>query len=120
MKFVVAIALILASGLAPAQRTKDPGLRYPQHATAPKGYKSSSSGVVASQPATTSAASNLAKIDQTGLTVRASRATTRRSAAPALAGSQDKNKPMRFAAKSHPNSTINPKTSSSGRSVKLH
>jgi hypothetical protein len=119
MKFVVAIALILASGLAPAQRTKDPGLRYPEHATAPKGHKSSSSGVVA-RPMKTSAATELAKVEQKGLKVRASRATTRRSAAPALAGSQDKNKPMRFAAKSHPNSTINPKTSSSGRSVKLH
>jgi hypothetical protein len=75
---------------------------------------------VVARPMKTSAATELAKVEQKGLKVRASRATTRRSAAPALAGSQDKNKPMRFAAKSHPNSTINPKTSSSGRSVKLH
>ena len=118
MKFVVAIALILASGLAPAQRTKDPGLGYPQRATAPKGYKSSSSGVVASRPTKTSAATELAKIEQKGLKVRATRATTPRSAAAPVAGSPDKNKPMRFAAKSRANNTINPKSGRSG--PKLH
>jgi hypothetical protein len=64
MKFFVAIACILASGLASGQRTKDPGLRYPQHATAPKGYKSNSSVLVSGRPTTTSAASDLAKIEQ--------------------------------------------------------
>jgi hypothetical protein len=118
MKFVYAIALILASGLAPAQRTKDPGLRYPQHAPAPKGYKSNSSGVVASRPQTTSAAKELAKIEQKGTQLRASRPTTPHSAAPPVASSQDKNKPMKFIRKSHSDNTINSKTSRSGS--KLH
>jgi hypothetical protein len=109
-------ACILASGLASGQRTKDPGLRYPQHATAPKGYKSNSSVLVSGRPTTTSAASDLAKIEQKDTKVRAGRTTTSHAAAPRVAAPQDRNKPMRFASKSHPDNTINAKTSSS----KLH
>jgi hypothetical protein len=119
MKFAVTIALILTSGLASGQHAKDPGLRYPQHATAPEGYKSTSRGAVAGRPMTNSAASDLARIEQKSTKVRAQRATPHSAAGP-VAAAQDRNKPMRFASKSHPDNTINPKASSSGRNVKLH
>jgi hypothetical protein len=119
MKFVIAILFIVASGVASAQRTKDPGLSYPQHATVPKGHNSSSSGPVAGRPITNSAANDLAKIEQKGIKVRASRATTPHSAAAPVAAAEDRNKPIKFASKPHPDNIINPKTSSSGHKAKL-
>jgi hypothetical protein len=120
MKFAMTIALILTSGLASGQHAKDPGLRYPQHATAPEGYKSSSSGPVAGRPRTNSTASDLARIEQKSTKFRARRTTAPNSAAPPAPAAQDRNKPMRFAPKPRARNAVATNLANSGRAVKVH